>query len=470
MLGLACGDAVGTTLEFMAPGTFALIQDMVGGGPFGLEAGQWTDDTSMALCLAESIVDTGRMDLADQLRRFLLWRNEGYLSSRGDCFDIGVTTSRQLERFARTGTAIDAEPDEAAAANGSLMRLAPVAVAWAGDVEQAAEASAASSRSTHAARRPTDACRLLGAMLAAFIGGLPAEQVLADGFWKWGDLHPEVEAIAWGSFRRKEPPDIRGTGYCIDALEAALWAVHGAADFRDAVLRAANLGDDAVTTAAIAGQLAGARWGASAIPAERRSKVAMGDRILSLADALLHQGGSVEPTRWPFDEAEHGWWAIPGQVLAGEYPARPDHDPVKLDILLDAGLRVFIDLTGPDDHLPSYDGVLRERAALRGLDVRYEHRPIPNQGTVDHDGYADIVRLIRVEMAARRRVFVHCWGGVGRTGTVVGCLLAEAGETVDQVVATIGALRAGTRKAKRPCPETAEQVAAIRDWCDALPA
>lgn len=102
LLGLACGDAVGTTLEFKRPGTFTPIDDMVGGGPFRLEAGQWTDDTSMALCLAESILDTGDLDLEDQLRRYLLWRDTGYLSSNGRCFDIGTTTSSQLERFRRT--------------------------------------------------------------------------------------------------------------------------------------------------------------------------------------------------------------------------------------------------------------------------------------------------------------------------------------------------------------------------------
>ncbi len=93
LLGLACGDAVGTTLEFERPGSFTPIGDMVGGGPFRLRAGQWTDDTSMALCLAESILDTGGLDPADQLRRYLLWRDHGYLSSNGRCFDIGFTTA-----------------------------------------------------------------------------------------------------------------------------------------------------------------------------------------------------------------------------------------------------------------------------------------------------------------------------------------------------------------------------------------
>ena len=174
LLGLAAGDAVGTTLEFEPPGSFTPIDDMVGVGPFRLPAGAWTDDTSMALCLAESILDTGELDLADQLRRYLLWRDPGYLSSTGTCFDIGGATSSQLERFRRTGEPIDPDPDEEAAANGSLMRLAPVSIRWHTDPGEAARRAAESSRSTHPAARPVDACRVLAAMTAAFITGRPA--------------------------------------------------------------------------------------------------------------------------------------------------------------------------------------------------------------------------------------------------------------------------------------------------------
>ncbi len=148
LLGLAVGDAVGTALEFRSPGTFAPIYDMAGGGPFRLAAGEWTDDTSMALCLAESILDTGAMHLDDQLRRYLLWKDGGYLSSNGRCFDIGMTTRTQLERYRRTGQPVDATPDEDAAANGSLMRLAAVPIRWHTDPATAADRSAESSRIT----------------------------------------------------------------------------------------------------------------------------------------------------------------------------------------------------------------------------------------------------------------------------------------------------------------------------------
>jgi ADP-ribosyl-[dinitrogen reductase] hydrolase len=129
---------------------------MVGGGPFRPEPGQWTDDTSMALCLAESLLDTRSLDLEDQLRRYLLWKDSGYLSSNGRCFDIGTTTRTQLERFRRTGESVDPRIDEQSAANGSLMRLVPVPIRWHSDPATAAERSGESSRTTHSASRPAD--------------------------------------------------------------------------------------------------------------------------------------------------------------------------------------------------------------------------------------------------------------------------------------------------------------------------
>ena len=99
LLGLAAGDALGTTLEFRSPGSFEPLKDMIGGGPFRLAPGQWTDDTSMALCLAESLIECRGFDLIDQLERYVRWYREGYLSSTGGCFDIGNTIRSALVRF-----------------------------------------------------------------------------------------------------------------------------------------------------------------------------------------------------------------------------------------------------------------------------------------------------------------------------------------------------------------------------------
>ncbi|HEU5083162.1 MAG TPA: ADP-ribosylglycohydrolase family protein [Acidimicrobiales bacterium] len=463
LVGLAAGDAVGTTLEFRRPGTFEPITDLVGGGPFDLRAGAWTDDTSMALCLAESLADTGDMDLADQVRRYVAWRRDGYLSSTGTCFDIGGTTAAQLTRFERTGVPVDPSPDPEAAANGSLMRLAPVPIRWHADVEEAAARSAESSRTTHAADRPVDACRVLGAMTAALVAGADAGDVLDPGFWQWGPLHPAVEAVTRGSWQGKEPPAIRGTGYCVDALEAAIWAVAGAADFREAVLRAANLGDDADTTAAIAGQLAGARWGAEGIPARWRAKLVFGARITELARSLFRAGGGDTSPGWPHDDLLHAWW-VDEHVLAGEYPAslaEPVRSEEKLHVLVDAGVRTFVDLTTPEDQLEPYAHRVVQAADSRRLDLRHVNVPIPDLGVLEDHRYDDIVRTID-EHRARGGVYVHCWGGVGRTGTVIGCILADEGHDHASIEQRLRELRAGTRKADRRCPETEEQRAVIR--------
>jgi ADP-ribosylglycohydrolase/protein-tyrosine phosphatase len=463
LVGLACGDAVGTTVEFSPPGTFRPVDDMVGGGPFRLEAGEWTDDTSMALCLAESVLDTGGMDLVDQLRRFVLWRSDGYLSSNGSCFDIGRTVAQQLARFEATGEPIDPHPDEEAAANGSLMRLAAVPIRWHGDVTEAAERSAESSRTTHPSARPVDACRVLGAMTAALVGDWPAADVLSPDFWRWGALHPAIETVTRGSWRTKEPPAIRGSGYCVDALEAALWAVSGAEDFRSAVLRATNLGEDADTTAAIAGQLAGARWGMSGIPPEWRERLVGFDRISSLATRLYDAGDdTVRP--WPFDPALHAWWAEPGRTLAGEYPGAVDEAKamLKVNLLVDAGARTFVDLTEAGELRP-YAHLVDRAAKARRLDLRHRRFPIRDLGvTTDHD-YAEILDAIRDEQS-RGAVYVHCWGGVGRTGTVVGCLLVQAGASYDEAMTALDDLRAATRKRDRACPETPDQREVIRRW------
>ena len=123
LLGLAVGDALGTTLEFQPPGSFEPTADKVGGGPFRLKPGQWTDDTSMALCLAESLIERRGFDPVDQLERYCCWYRTGHLSSTGRCFDIGSTTRAALHRFERTREPCCGSTDPATAGNGSIMRL-----------------------------------------------------------------------------------------------------------------------------------------------------------------------------------------------------------------------------------------------------------------------------------------------------------------------------------------------------------
>src|SRR4051812_18460056 len=125
MLGLATGDALGTTLEFTQPGRFTPITDMNGGGPFNLQPGEWTDDTSMALCLAESLLACGAFDPVDQLSRYLRWKRQGHNSSNGLCFDIGGTVAKALARFERFSQPWADGSDPYSAGNGSIARFPP---------------------------------------------------------------------------------------------------------------------------------------------------------------------------------------------------------------------------------------------------------------------------------------------------------------------------------------------------------
>lgn len=299
LLGLATGDALGTTPEFKPPGSFSPITEMVGGGPFDLEPGEWTDDTSMALCLATSLIEAGGFDARDQMRRYVKWWREGYLSATGDCFDIGVTVSDALSRFERTSEPYSGSTDRYSAGNGSLMRLAPVPMYYANDANEAIERSTSSSRTTHGAHEAVDACRYFAALLVGALNGLEKASLLeagycpVEGFWQRRPLAKEIAAIAEGSFKHREPPQIQGTGYVVRSLEAALWAFYKSEDFRDGALIAVNLGDDADTTGAIYGQIAGAYYGVNAIPADWLDKIAMRDGIAELADKLCDCAGRM---------------------------------------------------------------------------------------------------------------------------------------------------------------------------------
>ncbi len=293
MLGLAAGDAVGTTLEFKSPGTFQPIADMIGGGPFGLKPGQWTDDTSMALCLAESLITRQGFDLKDQLQRYVRWYREGYLSSTGRCFDIGNTTRAALHNFEETGNPWSGLKGGNTAGNGSIMRLAPVPLFYAPNLHEGIEKCGESSRTTHAEHDPVDACRYLGALIIGAVNGASKDELLSEryspiaGYWADHPLRHNIDAIAAGSFKRRNPPDIKGTGHVVASLEAALWAFYHSDSFREGCLLAVNLGDDADTTGAVYGQLAGAYYGAQGIPETWQSRLALRDTIQSFADQLF---------------------------------------------------------------------------------------------------------------------------------------------------------------------------------------
>lgn len=243
LLGLACGDAVGTTVEFMQRGSFPHVTDMLGGGPFKLNPGEWTDDTSMALCLAESLVECNGFDATDQMQRYIKWLDEGYWSSNGHCFDIGGTTHAALKNFKRTSNPFSGSIHAQSAGNGCIMRLAPVPMFFYPDRDAAIEMSGKSSRTTHGAAECIEASRLFGAILFNALGGADKEEILL-GHGLGGFESGGIQAIAQGGYRDKSKDEISGIGYVVSSLEAALWCFYRTDNFKEAILHAANLGDD----------------------------------------------------------------------------------------------------------------------------------------------------------------------------------------------------------------------------------
>lgn len=293
LLGLAVGDAVGTTLEFQQPGSFSPIDDMRGGGPFGLKPGQWTDDTSMALCLADSLIKKKKFDPKDQLKRYLMWSEKGYLSSTGECFDIGTTTQIALEKFKETGCSNCGSRESNTAGNGSLMRLAPVPLYYANRPSLAIEMSGKSSETTHGTRTAVDACKYFGGLIVGALADATKDEILSSnyspivGYWKKHKLTKEIDEIAKGSFKRRNPPKIVGSGYVVKTLEAVLWSFHNSNSFKEGCLKVINLGHDSDTTGAIYGQLAGAFYGHKSIPTSWREKIAYRELVESMAEKIF---------------------------------------------------------------------------------------------------------------------------------------------------------------------------------------
>ena len=290
-IGLACGDAVGTSLEFMPRGGFQPIDDMVGGGPFNLLPGEWTDDTSMALCLAESLLHQKGFDAKDQMNRYCNWYQYGYMSCKDYCFDIGATVASALNRYLQTGDAFSGSIEINSSGNGSLMRLSPVAMVYRNNPKKLLSFAADSSRTTHGSVECIDACSYFASLLVSAYSSVQKDEIFEM------DYHPstaKVSLIASGSWKNKDYSELRGSGYVIQSLEAAIWCFYHSKNFKDAILLSANLGDDADTTAAICGQLAGAYYGLESIPSEWRTRLAWSEYLHQTAEKLYDLGGSIE--------------------------------------------------------------------------------------------------------------------------------------------------------------------------------
>jgi ADP-ribosyl-[dinitrogen reductase] hydrolase len=285
LVGLAVGDALGTTLEFSRRDSHPMHTEMTGGGPFRLLPGVWTDDTSMALALADSLIACPSFDAADLMGRFVDWWREGRYSPTFECFDIGVTTATALRRYVTTGNPFAGDEDENSAGNGSIMRLAPVALRALNDPEACRRLAADQSRTTHAAPQAVQSCIFFAEKLRRAILGEPKDTILAPTVWSG---HEVVRAVACGDWRGRKRDEIISSGYVVHTLEAALWAVDETDSFEDALILAVNLADDSDTVGAVTGQLAGAIYGLSAVPDRWLAPLAWREEIIGRADALLN--------------------------------------------------------------------------------------------------------------------------------------------------------------------------------------
>lgn len=286
LLGLAVGDCIGMPLEFKQPDS-RILKGMESGNAFGVPMGSWTDDTSMALCLADSIITTGGFDPHDQMQRYLRWWHDGLWSSIGRCFDIGLTVADALSTYRSDADPYRGSTDPNTAGNGSLMRLAPIPMAFGYDAMLCAAMARDSSRTTHGAPTALDACAVYAHYVAAALRGTPRALYLAS--YPGAVATPEIRGIVNGSYATKSPPEIVGSGYVVKSMEAALWAFARNDSYQAATLDAANLANDADTTAAICGMLAGAHWGESAIPPAWLDIIARRRDIEWLAEELLRQ-------------------------------------------------------------------------------------------------------------------------------------------------------------------------------------
>jgi ADP-ribosyl-[dinitrogen reductase] hydrolase len=285
LLGLATGDAIGGAYEGFPRGEFTASTEMAGGGPWDLKPGEWTDDTSMALCLATSLLDRNGFDADDQMKRYLRWAQEGYLSSKGHCFDIGGTVTWALHRYRDTGEPLSGPTDPASAGNGCIMRLAPVPMFYFPKQQLVRRYSVESSRTTHGALECLEACRLFGEILHRALAGKGKEEILF-GHGPGVAGSKKVGTIARGDYREKEESDIESSGYVVHTLKAALWCFLRNDSFEAALLAAVNLGGDTDTTAAVCGQVAGAFYGESGIPDRWLEPLVMCSEIGEMADRL----------------------------------------------------------------------------------------------------------------------------------------------------------------------------------------
>lgn len=294
LIGLAVGDALGVPAEFKMVGEFEPITDFCDDYRFSLPAGHWSDDTAMALCLANSLIEKNGFDPKDQIEKYKKWLDTGYCSSTGKSVGVGTVIQKALSLYKKG----DVDPYIAISfpfsdGNGTLMKIAPIPLFFKDTPEDAMKYARLSSKVTHGSELAADACVYYTGLIIGALNNVNKEELLSElyspikNFWQSNHLSYEIENVARGSFKTKKSTSIQGSGYVVKSLEAALWAFYHSDSFEEGVLKAVNLGDDADTTGAIYGQLAGAYYGLEKIPEKWRRNVSMREEILEIAGKLF---------------------------------------------------------------------------------------------------------------------------------------------------------------------------------------
>lgn len=288
IFGLAIGDSLGAVVENKTREFVRIcpVSDLMPSKSHQTKRGEFTDDTSMMLCLAESLLEKAGFDATDQIEKYIKWKNEGYMGCQNRCIGIGGTTAYSLDEYEYHNNPLGAENNPNRAGNGSIMRLAPIAIYFRNSLIDVIKYSKLSSKVTHGANLCVLCCELFGVILyKVLLGETNKDNILNNQFIVSNSL--EMQPLYKASFINKSIDEIKANAYVINSLEAALWCFYYTTNYKDAVLKAVSLGDDTDTTAAIVGQLAGAYYGFDSIPSEWVDAIAMKDILENTSKMLF---------------------------------------------------------------------------------------------------------------------------------------------------------------------------------------
>jgi len=294
LVGLAVGDALGGPLEFMSAGEIVAqyggpVRDMVGGGWLHLRPGEYTDDTQMTLCIAESIVGRGAFDMADIVRRFVAWY-DSQPKDIGNITRLALTELKRGTSWQEAGRVAHQRSGGRSAGNGSIMRCAPLALYRWPDCRRLIQDSVDSSRVTHWDDLACYSAAALNLIIAELLQGRRRSAV-ETAIGRLSELAPTV-AQRLAGVETKSQTDLEPTGFVLDTLEAAMWCWRHTDSFEEALVTAVNLGGDADTVGAVCGALAGADFGLSGIPSRWLEALEGATHLAHLAQELYRLCGA----------------------------------------------------------------------------------------------------------------------------------------------------------------------------------